>query len=54
VPGIKDSGGGNPEGVRSKWFVMEMQGEELERTGRFIEKQMLRATVGSVRKFRSV
>jgi NADPH:quinone reductase-like Zn-dependent oxidoreductase len=48
VPGFKEPEGGKPVGVRSKWFVMEARGEELERIGKFFEKGMLKATVDSV------
>jgi NADPH:quinone reductase-like Zn-dependent oxidoreductase len=48
VPGFEEPESGKPEGVRSKWFVMEARGEELERIGKFFEKGMLRATVDSV------
>jgi NADPH:quinone reductase-like Zn-dependent oxidoreductase len=48
VPGFKEPDGGKPDGVRSKWFVMEARGEELERIGKLFEKGMLKATVDSV------
>jgi hypothetical protein len=48
VPETKEGEGGKPLGVRRRWFVMEVRGEELERTGRFIEKGMFSATVDSV------
>ena len=48
VPGFSEPEGGKPGGVRSKWFVIEARGEELERIGKFFEKGMLKATVDSV------
>lgn len=48
VPGfVEEPENGKPEGVRSKWFIMEARGEELERVGRFFGKG-LRATVDGV------
>ncbi|KAF1996758.1 NAD(P)-binding protein [Amniculicola lignicola CBS 123094] len=48
VPGFAEPEGGKPEGVRSKWFVMEASGEELEGIGRFVEKGLVRGCVDSV------
>jgi NADPH:quinone reductase-like Zn-dependent oxidoreductase len=48
VPGFKEPEGGAPAGVRSKWFVMEARGPELEGIGRFIEKGLVKTWVDSV------
>ncbi|KAF2112984.1 hypothetical protein BDV96DRAFT_497033 [Lophiotrema nucula] len=48
APGFREPEGGKPEGVRSKWFVMDSRGEELEGIGKFITKGLVKTCVDSV------
>ncbi|USP81970.1 uncharacterized protein yc1106_09244 [Curvularia clavata] len=48
VPGFKEPEEGKPVGVKTKWFVMESRGEDLERISKFFAKGMLKAAVDSV------